>query len=197
MDVMTFLLAINWLKLNESEHVMSGWWILDTQVIRNRVHEIVNTIQSLNEKRRLFGEDSMMKSLLYLLMPFIGKFIQEVRTDPSAKWYDHKSNSAGVLYELAIAIPSTRLKLSATMDTKVSQTKSQSLGLVTWRKSRNSKLESSLAMKHSMVESNGFRFLPLPSVMALINTSSALKLCVLLCSMIWKTDILFCFGFVL
>jgi hypothetical protein len=37
----------------------------------------------------------------------------------------------------------------------------------------------------------------LPSVMALINTSSALKLCVLLCSMIWKTDILFCFGFVL
>jgi hypothetical protein len=29
MDVMTFLLAMNWLKLYESEHVVSGWWILD------------------------------------------------------------------------------------------------------------------------------------------------------------------------
>ena len=35
--------------------------------------------------------------------------IQEVRKDPGAKWYSHKSNSAGVSYELGIAIRSNRI----------------------------------------------------------------------------------------
>ena len=33
----------------------------------------------------------------------------EVRKDPSTKWYSHKSHSAGLAYELAIAIRSDGL----------------------------------------------------------------------------------------
>lgn len=35
--------------------------------------------------------------------------IQEVRKDPGAKWYDHKTNSAGVAYEVAFGIRSGRI----------------------------------------------------------------------------------------
>jgi hypothetical protein len=35
--------------------------------------------------------------------------IQEARVNPSSKWNDYKSNSAGVSYELAIAVQRSQL----------------------------------------------------------------------------------------
>ncbi len=35
--------------------------------------------------------------------------INEPRTDPGPKWYDHKSNSAGLKYEFAIAMNLNRI----------------------------------------------------------------------------------------
>jgi hypothetical protein len=33
MDATTFLMAMNWLKIYDTEHVLAGRWILDEQVI--------------------------------------------------------------------------------------------------------------------------------------------------------------------
>jgi hypothetical protein len=102
------LMAMNFLKGYDTEHVLSGRWKLNEKDIRESNRSVVIVIQCLKEKKVVWGgwEDDEI---------FIGSVdgvncrIQEVRKDPGSKWFDYKSNGAGVGYELGIAIRSGNL----------------------------------------------------------------------------------------
>jgi hypothetical protein len=102
------LMAMNFLKGYDTEHVLSGRWKLNEKDIRESNRSVVIVIQCLKEKKVVWGgwEDDEI---------FIGSVdgvncrIQEVRKDPGSKWFDYKSNGAGVGYELGIAIQSGNL----------------------------------------------------------------------------------------
>jgi DDE superfamily endonuclease len=107
-NVSTFFTAINWLKLYDSEHVLSGRWGMHEETIRNGVRDYVSMIQSLKDLKVRWGgfEDD---EIFIVSVDGVHCKIQEVRKDPGAKWYSHKFNAAGVTYELGIAVRSNRL----------------------------------------------------------------------------------------
>jgi DDE superfamily endonuclease len=107
-DLRYFLITINWLKLYDTEHVLAGRWKLDESTIRNHVKKHLDAIQSLKETKVVWGgfED---EEIFIISVDGVHCRIQEVHTHPGAEWYSHKSNSAGVTYELGIAIRSNRL----------------------------------------------------------------------------------------
>lgn len=108
MDTTKFFMTINWLKLYDSEHVLSGRWMLNEDTLRLQIREYVANIQQLKELKVQWGgfDDD---EVFIISVDGIHCRIQEVRKDPGAKWYSHKTNSAGVTYELGIAIRSNRL----------------------------------------------------------------------------------------
>ena len=102
------LMAMNFLKGYDTEHVLSGRWKMDEREIRESNRIVLREIQGLKEKKVVWGdweEDEI----------FIGSVdgvncrIQEVRKDPGSKWFDYKSHGAGVGYELGISIRSGNL----------------------------------------------------------------------------------------
>jgi hypothetical protein len=107
-DSTTFFLTINWLKLYDTEHVLSGRWGLNEETIRLRIREYVGKIQQLKDMKVQWGGFADDETFI-ISVDGIHCEIQEVRKDPGAKWYSHKINAAGVAYELGIAIRSNRL----------------------------------------------------------------------------------------
>ncbi|MFN7879604.1 MAG: hypothetical protein ACK5P1_06300, partial [Sphingobacteriia bacterium] len=59
----------------------------------------------LKEKKVVWGEWGN-EDIFIISVDGVHCRIQEVRKEPSAKWFDHKSHGAGVAYELGIAIRS-------------------------------------------------------------------------------------------
>jgi len=103
-----FLMTMNWLKCYPTEGIMAGDWNLNEKTIRTKVKVHSQSIAALKAKKILFGnfEDD---DVFVVSVDGIHCNIYEPRKDPSSKWYSHKSNSAGLTYELAIAIRSNRL----------------------------------------------------------------------------------------
>ena len=104
----TFLMTLNWLKLYDREHVLAGRWKLDEKTIRDRVKRTVKLIQALKHTK-ITWENYDDDELWIISVDGVHCRIQEVRKDPGAKWYDHKTNSAGVSYEVALGIRSGRI----------------------------------------------------------------------------------------
>jgi hypothetical protein len=102
------LMTMNWLKLYDTEHVMAGRWGLDEETIRRHVSKYIATIQELKQAKIVWGEFNEDDTFI-ITVDGTHCRIQEVRTDPGAKWYSHKFNAAGVTYELGIAIRSNQL----------------------------------------------------------------------------------------
>ncbi len=102
------LMSMNWLKLYDTEHVMAGRWGLDEETIRRRVRDCISKIQQLKAAKVVWGGFNEEDTFI-ITVDGTHCRIQEVRTDPGAKWYSHKFNAAGVTYELGIAIRSNRL----------------------------------------------------------------------------------------
>lgn len=103
-----FLMAINWLKLYDSEHVLAGRWSLNEDTIRINVRNYVSKIQQLKQTKVQWGgfDD---EEIFIISVDGVHCRITEVRKDPGAKWYSHKFNASGVSYELGIAVRSNRL----------------------------------------------------------------------------------------
>lgn len=102
-DINSFLMTMNWLKCYDVEHNLAGRWGLGEEYIRNKVKEISKFIQQLKETKIVwggFGEEEVFIASV----DGVHFKIQEPRKDPGSKWYDHKSNSSGVSYEVSIAI---------------------------------------------------------------------------------------------
>ena len=66
LDAKDFFMAISWLRLYDTEHVMAGRWGLSEEIIRNRVKRHTLAIQALKEKKifyddNLFGDDEVFR----------------------------------------------------------------------------------------------------------------------------------------
>ena len=102
------LMTLNWLKAYPTEGTMAGVWDRDEKTIRKKVRAGVRLIASLKETKIRF-EDFKEEEIFVVSVDGIHCTIFEPRKDPSTKWYSHKSNSAALTYELAVAIQSNRL----------------------------------------------------------------------------------------
>ena len=97
------LLALNWLKLYSTEPVLSGRWKHYDEHIRKKTKEYARMMQSLMETKITFdGFDP--EEIYWISVDTVNFRTQEFRLDPSAKWYDFKSNSSGLKYEFACAL---------------------------------------------------------------------------------------------
>ena len=103
-----YMLTLNWLKLYDIEHVLSGRWGYCEDNIRPNVKKYARMIQSLVAKKIVFG--GWDESEVHIItVDGVNFKTQEFRLDPSTKWFDHKTNSAGLTYEFALAIRQNRL----------------------------------------------------------------------------------------
>jgi hypothetical protein len=101
-------MTLNWMKRYATEGVMAGIWNFDEKTIRRKVRAYSIWISLLKQFKIVFGgfEDD---DILFISVDGVHCMIDEPRRAPSSKWYSHKSNSAGVTYEVAIAIRSDRV----------------------------------------------------------------------------------------
>jgi hypothetical protein len=104
------LMTFNWLALYDTEHVLAGRWGLHEETIREKVHDITKKIAKLKSmKIRLDFEDFDDDEVYIFSVDGVHFTINEVRTTPGPEWYDPKSNSAGLAYEVAVAIRSSKI----------------------------------------------------------------------------------------
>jgi hypothetical protein len=115
------LMTLNWLKCYGTERTMSGPWQEGCEKsLRNTVKKYTRYFSSLKESKIVFGgfEDGDIYpytvdgvhfgtrkfdewSSFNLIEIYSPPFPDEFRLNPCSKWFDHKSNGAGLKYEVA------------------------------------------------------------------------------------------------
>lgn len=108
MTARDFLLGMNFLKAYPLEGQMSGHWDWDEKTVREKARAYSLWISEMKQFKIVFG-DFEDDDVLFISIDGVHCKILEPRKCPSSKWFSHKSNSAGVTYELAIAVRSNRL----------------------------------------------------------------------------------------
>jgi hypothetical protein len=89
------LMTLNWLFLNDKQSVLGGRWGCCEEYISPTVRQYAKMIQSLKEKKIKF---EFFHNKRYIASIDCCNFrTNEFRLDPSNRWYDHKSNSAGLV----------------------------------------------------------------------------------------------------
>jgi len=90
------LMTMNWLKLGDSLEVLSGRWKQCEEYIGPKVKECAKKMQSLKEKKIKFtlNDDKHIFSGAVDCCTFLA---QEFRLNPSAKNFDPKSHSCGLV----------------------------------------------------------------------------------------------------
>ena len=89
------LMTMNWLFLNDKQSVLSGRWGPCEKYIGKTVKRYATMIQSLKSKKIkfVFRHNKRIKASIDC-----SNFVtNEFRQDPSGKWFDHKSNSCGLV----------------------------------------------------------------------------------------------------
>jgi len=90
-----FLMSINWLFLYETREVLGGRWNRCENDIGRLVIQYAKMIQQLKGKKIKF---TFTRNEVYLATYDTVNFTtQEFRLDPSAKYFDYKSHSAGLV----------------------------------------------------------------------------------------------------
>ncbi len=102
-------MTINWVKLYDTEHVMAGRWAFCEETVRSITSKYTEMIHQLMPIKVLRWGGFDEEEVFIISVDGVHCRIQEVRTDPGAKWYSHKFNAAAVSYELGIAVRSNRL----------------------------------------------------------------------------------------
>ncbi len=97
-DLKCLFLAINWLKLYDTEEVMAGRWGFGEEYCRNTVKEYISRIQKLNSYKISF--DGLHPGCTFLPVDCMHVRTHEFRCSPSSKWYSHKFNGPGVSFEV-------------------------------------------------------------------------------------------------
>ena len=96
------LMSFNWLNSYDAYPVLSGRWGYHEDTIATHVKSCTKQIQNLKHKKIVFGGWDPEEKFPFTVDCVHFK-INEPRTDPGKKWYSHKSNSAGLTYEFALA----------------------------------------------------------------------------------------------
>ena len=104
-------MGANQLKLYLTENVQAGHWGVDENTFRPRWKDAVHAIASLKDKVIKFDPDTFPTDQIYLFtFDGVNFDVCEPRMhNPGSHWYNHKSHSAGVTYEVAIDIRSNRI----------------------------------------------------------------------------------------
>ena len=89
------LMALNWLFLYETYPVLSGRWKFSEEYIATSVVEHALLIAKLSRKKIVFELTDNLA--LGRTVDCVNFTCQEMRLDPSSKWFDHKSNSCGLV----------------------------------------------------------------------------------------------------
>jgi hypothetical protein len=106
-EPMNLLMGMHWLKCYPKEECMAATWELDEKTVRQQVRTVVKKIMALKSKKIVWG--GFGSDVFIITIDGVHCRIQEPRTDPGPHNYSHKSNSAGVGYELGISIWENRL----------------------------------------------------------------------------------------
>ncbi len=99
-------MAVNELKLYLTEHVQAGRWVMDENTFRHRWKETVKGIAALKEKKIKFDPHDFPVGQVFLMsVDGVNFTICEPRAEnPGSHWYDHKSHSARISYEVAVDV---------------------------------------------------------------------------------------------
>ncbi len=88
-------MTLNWLYINDKHSVLSGRWGCCEEYIGPKLKHYAMMIQSLKKKKIkfVFSHNNHYKASIDC-----SNFVaNEFRLDPSSQWYDHKSNSSGLV----------------------------------------------------------------------------------------------------
>jgi len=88
------LLTMNWLKAYDVQPVLAGRWGYCEEYIGAKVKECGKQMQSLKDTKIRFELDD---DEIFFSLDTVNYLVQEMRQDPSSKWYDHKSHSCGLV----------------------------------------------------------------------------------------------------
>jgi hypothetical protein len=94
------LMTLNWFKIYDTQHVLSGRWGYCEEFIGPKVRECGKKMQSLKEKKIRF--EFKQKSHYVASIDCSNFEVQEFRLDPSSKWFDHKSHSCGLVSKMCL-----------------------------------------------------------------------------------------------
>ena len=100
-----FFMGLSFLRCYPTMSKMAGQWDCHDDTARTTWKKVVEMIASLREKKIKFDPADFDDDLIYLFtIDGVHFTVNEQRKDPGPKWYDHKSHSAGLGYEICVAI---------------------------------------------------------------------------------------------
>ena len=95
------LMTCDWLKLYDAMHVLEGRYGYCEDFMRPRIKRSQKMMQALRRERMKFVDSD---TRIGYSLDTVNFLIQEPRSDPSAKWYDPKSKSAGLVSSCVFCI---------------------------------------------------------------------------------------------
>lgn len=108
LEVEHFLMALCWLKIYDTEHVMSGRWGYCEEYCRETVKFYVEKLQMLKKIKIRFKFAKDTDRTYLASIDCVHCAVNELRTSPNSKWFSHKFHGPGFSYEIAIDIHDDR-----------------------------------------------------------------------------------------
>lgn len=99
-----FLVALYWMKAYPREKQMAGHFDRDEKTLRIQIRKYVGAIAALKGLKIAWIDVGDDGEVFILTVDGVHFRINEPRQFPTARWYSHKSNSSGLVYEIAISI---------------------------------------------------------------------------------------------
>ena len=104
--------------LDDTEMVLSGRWGLHEDTLRDNIWKTLGTIQEHKKRLINFDPDEFKQDEIHVMsVDCVNYLIEEPRIQPSTKWFDPKSKSAGFKYEYAMPLTLKRVSNFAYMRT--------------------------------------------------------------------------------
>ena len=104
--------------LDDTEMVVSGCCGLHEDTLRDNIWKTLGTIQEHKKRLVNFDPDEFKRDEIHVMsVDCVNYLIEEPRIQPSTKWFDPKSKSAGFKYEYAMPLTLKRVSNFAYMRT--------------------------------------------------------------------------------
>ena len=87
-------MTCNWLKCYDTMHVLEGRWGYCEDYMRPRIMRCQKIMQALRKQKMNFVDSD---TKITASLDTVSFMVQEFRNDPSSKWFDHKTKSAGLV----------------------------------------------------------------------------------------------------
>lgn len=98
------LVSMYWLKAYQTEGQNYTKFGRDKETMRDQIRKYVNALAALKELKIVWKDLNEIDEAFVLSVDGVHFRIKEPRKHPSANWCSHKSNSAGLAYEIGMSI---------------------------------------------------------------------------------------------